>query len=186
MSQIDLGTLIQMLEKAYPDAVLPYGFTNPHSSRAYYHCVAFEPAYNVTVRDTLDTARSAVGATYQGYKGGDYTMDLGSYVYLAEEGTVGDELSELTVRLMISVAERPTEEAAPEPVVPPTPAEEVAAAAARIRGDWLGEVMDFGPFAEALAAWLEMVAETLASGGWQHVEVPDTIMTLVRIINKEG
>lgn len=98
-----LEDLIKMLEAEDPRKVVPYGFTNPHSYRGYYMDLAFEPASNVTVADMLEDARSALGTTYTGYKGGEFTMTEYSDCWLSEEGrsggeTIGPLLMELILR----------------------------------------------------------------------------------------
>jgi hypothetical protein len=50
----------------------------------------------------LDAARSAVGTTYHGYKGGSYTMEKWTKVHLANYGECGDELSERLLRYMLA------------------------------------------------------------------------------------
>lgn len=82
-----LDELIVALEAADPALVLPLGFSNPHSYRRDYIDLAFEPTANVTVGTMLADARCARGATYQGYKGGDNTMDGWTDCWLAEEGS---------------------------------------------------------------------------------------------------
>lgn len=82
-----LDELIVALEAADPALVLPLGFSNPHSYRGDYMDLAFEPTANVTVGAMLADARSARGTTYQGYKGGDNTMDGWTDCWLAEEGS---------------------------------------------------------------------------------------------------
>ncbi|MFM9616804.1 hypothetical protein ACKI14_02440 [Streptomyces turgidiscabies] len=98
-----LAELITALEAADPNRVVPHGFTNPHSYRGYYHELAFEPAANVTVSDMLEDARLALGATYQGWKGGDFTMSDTTECWLSEEGRAsGDTISALLVELMLT------------------------------------------------------------------------------------
>lgn len=104
MSQITLGALIAKLEDVDPNLVLEMGFSRPHSSRAYYQCLGLEPSYGITVGECLENIRPAVGETYQGYKGGDFTMDTRSFVFLAIEGECGEELTELAVDLMLRAA----------------------------------------------------------------------------------
>ncbi|MFF0277805.1 SLOG family protein [Streptomyces sp. NPDC004330] len=96
-----LGELIATLEAADPDLVLPDGFTHPHSYRDYYHERAFKPAGNVTVGDMLADARSALGTTYEGWKGGDYVMSEHTDCWLSGEGrATGDSISSLLLRLI--------------------------------------------------------------------------------------
>ena len=52
----------------------------------------------------LEAARSALGATYGGWKGGDYTMSEWSEVHLAIEGTTGEPLSSMAVKYLLSTA----------------------------------------------------------------------------------
>lgn len=97
--------MLEMLEAADSAAVLAEGFCNPHSWRGSYWELAFEPAENVTVGSMLDAARSALGATYPGWKGGDYTMTEWSEVHLAYEGTFGEPLSPMAIKYMLSTAQ---------------------------------------------------------------------------------
>lgn len=90
MAGMTLDELIVALDAADPAMVLPLGFSNPHSYRGDYMDLAFEPTATVTVGAMLADARSARGATYGGYKGGDYTMDGWTECWLATEGTSAD------------------------------------------------------------------------------------------------
>ena len=101
-----LKDVISYLESKDPSIVLPHGFAHPHSYRGYYECLAFEPAENVTVGTMLSNARRALNATYEGYKGGSFTMDEYTDVYLAQYGNTGETLSMLTIDAMFYLAER--------------------------------------------------------------------------------
>jgi len=85
-----LDELIAVLEVENPAKVLPLGFSNPHSWRGDYMELAFEPTANVTVGAMHADARSALGATYEGYKGGQYTMHGYTDCHVAEESCEGD------------------------------------------------------------------------------------------------
>lgn len=85
-----LGELIRALEAEDGAKVLPDGFTNPHSWRGDYMELAFEPATNVTVGAMLADARRALGATFTGWKGGEYTMGEYTDCWLCEQGTSVD------------------------------------------------------------------------------------------------
>lgn len=102
-----LKDVIDALEKEDPNKVLPVGFYCPHSYRGYYERLAFEPIRNIPVGVVLEQAKSAVGATYQGYKGGLFKMDSWTEVYIAEYGNCGDELSHAMLSVMLG---RPIEE----------------------------------------------------------------------------
>ena len=98
---MNLGKLIAFLEKLDPDKAAHIGFGNPHSYRGYYHNVAFEIVRDTTVEQMLREAKSAVGSTYGGWKGGDYTMGEYSAVWLAEEGCTGETLGEFALLYML-------------------------------------------------------------------------------------
>ncbi|MEU8902144.1 MazG-like family protein [Streptomyces mirabilis] len=128
-----LKDLITALEAADPNQTVRHGFANPHSYRGYYMDLAFEPAANVTVAAMLADARSALGATYQGYKGGDFTMDAYTDCWLSLEGEAsGDSLGSLLLQLMLADPGTPRE---------PQPAVVDGGQWATIRGlvDWLDE-----------------------------------------------
>ena len=97
-----LEELIAALEAENPDRTLPLGFTNPHSWRGDYMQLAFEPAANVTIGAMLTDARSALGATYDGWKGGEYTMDKYTDCYLAWRGRVGEEIGPVMLTLLLA------------------------------------------------------------------------------------
>lgn len=100
-----LDELIQALEAEDPDKVLPLGFSHPHSWRGSYNELAFEPTANVTVGQMLADARSALGATYEGYKGGQYTMDGLTDCHLAEEGREGEDLGPILLTLLLAAGQ---------------------------------------------------------------------------------
>ncbi|WBP89498.1 hypothetical protein [Kitasatospora cathayae] len=103
-----LDDLIATLEAADPDLVIADGFTNPHSYRGDYYDLAFEPTTNVRVGDMLAEAREALGTTYQGWKGGDFTMQGYTDCWLAEEGFSGGEtLGPLLLKLMLQQTVNP-------------------------------------------------------------------------------
>jgi hypothetical protein len=96
-----LGELIEFLEARDPATVVPIGFRHPHSYRGYYECLAFEPAENVTVGSMLECAKGALGETFEGYKGGDYTMKEYTNIYLAEYGKTGEEIGPVLLKYMV-------------------------------------------------------------------------------------
>lgn len=107
---MNLKRLIEVLQKHPGGKVLAHGFSNPHSYRGYYECLAFVPARNVTVGSMLQAAKSAVDETYGGWKGGEYTMKETTQVYLANVGCTGDELSETLLGFMLTGVEVPPED----------------------------------------------------------------------------
>ncbi|MFD9004430.1 hypothetical protein ACFV0T_26315 [Streptomyces sp. NPDC059582] len=98
-----LGELIAALETANPQQIVKHGFHNPHSYRGDYYDLAFEPTTNITVADMLEAARSAVGATYQGWKGGDFNMTAGDWCWLSEQGSAsGETISPLLLEFILT------------------------------------------------------------------------------------
>ena len=96
-----LKELIEFLAARDPAIIVPLGFHKPHSYRGRYDELAFEPLENTTVGAMLECARSAIGQTYEGYKGGDYKMGEYTDVNLSEYGTTGEEIGPILLRYMI-------------------------------------------------------------------------------------
>ncbi len=105
MGMATLKHLIERLSHEDPKRVVPLGFRHPHSYRGYYEDLAFEPAENVTVGEMLTAARSASGATFQGWKGGDYEMNEWTTVWLAKRGATGETLGPILLDLMLASRE---------------------------------------------------------------------------------
>jgi hypothetical protein len=82
--------LIELLEKFPTDMRVAQGFGNPHSWRGSYDELAFEPVDDTTVGEMLAEARSAIGQTYTGWKGGDFLMTLGTPVNIDYVGRWSD------------------------------------------------------------------------------------------------
>jgi hypothetical protein len=99
-----LGQLIDLLDTLPPDLRMPIGFGVAHSYRGYYSDVSFAPAEDVTIGEMLEEARAAVGSTYCGWKGGEYTMDRATKCWLAHDGDCGDRISESLVRAWVRLA----------------------------------------------------------------------------------
>lgn len=97
-----LCDLIAYLESADQTKTVRIGFSNPHSYRGYYHDLAFEPVANIRVSEMLAAAKSALGTTYQGYKGGDYTMGEYTDCWLANYGETGEGIGPVLLGYMLS------------------------------------------------------------------------------------
>lgn len=97
-----LGELIKTLEALDPNMVLSPGFGEAMSYRGYYEQLAFTPEESVVVKDALKEAKAALGQTFTGYKGGDYTMHEFTECWIAGYGDCGDPLT--LDRLRLSVA----------------------------------------------------------------------------------
>jgi hypothetical protein len=101
-----LKELIETLDKAAendPDRVVPLGFGNPHSYRGFYEDLAFEPVRNTTVRQMRDWAHEALGSTYAGWKGGEFTMGQYTNVWLAEQGRCGETIGPCLLAFMLGL-----------------------------------------------------------------------------------
>lgn len=98
-----LKELIEKLEKEDPKKIIPLGFDRPHSYRGYYRDLAFEPIYNISVEEMLKCAKEALGSTYSGYKGGDYTMSEYTEVWLANYGDTGETIGNVLLNYMLGV-----------------------------------------------------------------------------------
>lgn len=90
---LTLGGLVKFLENADPDMPVIYdmmeGFSpsSPLSYRGYYSDLSFPPSKNpITVKELLVEARDAVGSTFDGYKGGDFTMSSSTPLWASPYG----------------------------------------------------------------------------------------------------
>src|SRR5690606_42143136 len=64
----------------------------------------------------LGHARDALGATFEGYKGGLYTMREDTDCWVASWGACGEELTRERLRAMLTAGHRPGEQAAAGPM----------------------------------------------------------------------
>lgn len=93
---MNLGELIEKLEKVPSDLVFPNGFGEPMSWRGVYAELAFNPERDVTAESMLANAKSAIGKTFTGYKGGDFRMSLKTDVHIAAYGSYGGDEDAIT------------------------------------------------------------------------------------------
>ena len=63
-----LKELIEWLEKQDPKATVKDGFGSPHSDRGYYEDLGFDPVEETTFGEMLAHAKSAMGATFTGWR----------------------------------------------------------------------------------------------------------------------
>lgn len=91
---MNLGELIDWLEKQDQELIVKDGFSSPHSDRGSYDELAFTPKPEAKIADMLKYAKSADGATFTGWKGGDFKMDRSTSVYIGEYGICGDEITQ--------------------------------------------------------------------------------------------
>ena len=79
------GIPVQFADGSYP--------SRPHSYRGYYSDLSFGASEEpVTASDFLRRCRSAVGETYEGYKGGDFIMGHDTPLWAAPWGCTGDAI----------------------------------------------------------------------------------------------
>jgi hypothetical protein len=104
-----LSELIAALEAANPDTIVPVGFRNAHSYRGIYSELAFEPFENVKVSEMLQCARTSLGASFTGYKGGSFRMGEYAQVHLAYPGDVGEEIGPVLLSYMLGRPVMPRE-----------------------------------------------------------------------------
>lgn len=100
---LTLGDLINRLEKENPEKVIALGFGSPHSYRGAYENLAFEPVRRCRVGDMLNAAESALGATFTGYKGGEYVMSTDTEVFICFSGEDTDnQLGPLLLEFLLA------------------------------------------------------------------------------------
>lgn len=108
-----LGEIINRLENCSDlDVVVKKGWGKPMSYRGYYEDLAFAPAENVTLRSMLEAARSALGSTFTGYKGGEYEMGEYTDCWIAEYGDVSDDkIGDFLLDFLLSSANKSNQQA---------------------------------------------------------------------------
>lgn len=88
---VGLGDIAEAFTAIDPDTVLPIGLTDPHSYRGYYHELAVELSGPTRAGDIAAMLKDCIGRTFEGYKGGDFTMHTHSDVYIAQYGYSGGD-----------------------------------------------------------------------------------------------
>lgn len=94
--QMTLGAFIAALSKLPPDKRICFGFASLYprsflSYRGYYDHLAldFDGERSITVEGLLAKAKDALGATFDGYKGGDFLMNEDTPLWAGEYGRSG-------------------------------------------------------------------------------------------------
>lgn len=98
-----LGELIERLEALPPETVMRPGIGKPHSWRGAYEELSFEPVEETTVGKLLEEAKGCIGRTFEGYKGGEFTMREFTTVNIDERGhwSNGSAIWELALSAML-------------------------------------------------------------------------------------
>lgn len=85
-----LKELIAELKALPTSLIFPIGPCGAHSYRGYNDEIAFIPTENVSVKNMLEIAERAVGATFQGYKGGSYLYTEDTVIHFSRYGEFDD------------------------------------------------------------------------------------------------
>lgn len=102
---LTLSDLITWLQKQKKTAKVKDGFGSPHSDRGDYYDLAFDPVPETTFGDMLKHAESALGATFEGYKGGEFTMYGTTDCKIASYGMCGEHITSAHLKLWLLTAE---------------------------------------------------------------------------------
>ncbi len=114
--QITLGRLIELLEHRPRDEKVRFDFEDMHpddvdSYRGYYEDLAIsftDEGEAPTVEWLLERLHGAVGATFHGWKGGEYTMTRDTPLWVARSGKTGGTavtgLADCSYQTIISTA----------------------------------------------------------------------------------
>lgn len=99
---LTLGDAIEKLSKIDDAVVVRYDTglhpTNEHSYRGYYSDLALSAkAEPTTAAELLAVLKRALGATYEGYKGGDFVMGEDTPLWCASWGSTGNAIVGLSV-----------------------------------------------------------------------------------------
>ena len=101
LGNMTLGKLIEWLEAQDQDLIVKDGFGSPHSDRGSYYELAFSPEPESKISEMLTHAKSALGATFTGWKGGDFKMGEWTSVYIGKYGECGDEITPIHFKYWI-------------------------------------------------------------------------------------
>ena len=102
-------TLQQVIDflKTQDQTKVVHGFAKAHSYRGYYEFIAFEPELFTKISDMLIEAEAAIGQTYCGWKGGEYTMSGDTPVYRAFKGCLSHDDCELSESVLKEICDTP-------------------------------------------------------------------------------
>lgn len=99
--QMTLGKLIDILKCSDPNFPVVFGGADAGSPgdedsyRGYYSDLSFEPSdAEITVSSFLKQCSEAMGATYHGYKGGEFHMGADTPVWCAAYSHCGNAIME--------------------------------------------------------------------------------------------
>jgi hypothetical protein len=102
--QFSLGDIIERLKELPQD--IPILLGEAESYRGYYTDLSFNPLDEPrTVKEALKEAEKANGSTFEGYKGGDFTMARDTPVWFSHYGDTGTAIIGITDEGEIEVAD---------------------------------------------------------------------------------
>lgn len=99
-----LKDLLEWLEQQDKSSVVTDGFGKPHTDRGYYTDIAFDPVEKTTFGEMLAHAKYANGATFEGYKGGDFSMHDYTTCRIGRWGSSGEEITSAHLKLWLLTA----------------------------------------------------------------------------------
>jgi hypothetical protein len=99
---MNLGTIIERLQKEDPSKVVPFGWDHAYSWRGNYNALAVDPAVNVTIGTMLKVLQDAINTAFAGYHGGEYEMVDYTEVYLDQYGkSEGSRIGEYLLEFIL-------------------------------------------------------------------------------------
>lgn len=104
MGGLSAQEIIDRIEKLPESTILKIGLAYPHSYRGYYDELAFTPVIEDTpILEFINSLKDALNKSYNGYKGGEYTMTEDTTVWLTEYGSSSESttFSSLFILLLI-------------------------------------------------------------------------------------
>lgn len=104
-----LGKLIAWLEQQDQTSTVKDGFGSPHSDRGDYSELGFSPEAETTFGEMLKHAKSAMGATFTGWKGGEFEMHEYTPCHIGEYGDCGEEITSAHLKLWTITANAPAQ-----------------------------------------------------------------------------
>lgn len=95
-SQMDLGNLSAELSIVPSDTPVRtedgFGLEGPHSYRGYYDQAAIEPTtQGLNAGELEKVIDDFIGTTVEGWKGGDFYMDVDTPVWISHEGSASQQ-----------------------------------------------------------------------------------------------
>ena len=95
--QLTVGELVSILKRKDPELWVYFDFVHMrpdggvHSYRGYYEdlAIGYESGGECTVAQLIAWLEKAIGETFYGYKGGEYTMERDTVVWVANHNEAG-------------------------------------------------------------------------------------------------